>query len=653
TVPLGPLDAHALLGIDPAHGPFRGGSIAVLRGNGFSSQVRVWFGDVEVPHDQVQVTRADRVQVTVPAGSPGDVKLATRDGEDADTHRELANGYHYDGFYADPDTTSASGGTIITLHGSGTGWTSDTQVQLDGAPCGFVALRNLADGEQELDCNAPAGSEGEKTLSITNGDSTETVIGGVTYTPATQPQGGLSGDPIAGTLNVYVTSAGAPVSGAYVIAGTTFDLTKIGQPGSGIRQTGSDGGAQFTGDISGPTTVTVAAHCFQPLTIVHVPVDTFRAELNPVASPDCAQGQPPQFGGSPARPVTLSGELVWQGTQEQLRAPWTNVPIPAQADEARAAYVFQPGGDARTTFRLPRADSAITPASSGVTGYSFELTTGSGNRTLSARAGIENRNVSPPRFTAYALGLLQGLYAAPGQNIDGLAIVMDHTLDQALTLQIEDPTTAARGPDHLDVQAAVQISNQGFIVMPNLVKQTPLPSPGQLGLIGLPALVGTLEGAQYAVSVQAVTGSSDDLPQSILPLLDAPEASTPVFVRSFVPVPTLSVGSDDQSTWNRTLSVSWTDRGRSVDLIEYSVSSGSGLITWSVVAPPADLSVQLPDISRLPDGDLLPGPLVILASLASVPDLDYSKLTLDQLQQFSWDAYAVDQGNSRYERTTP
>jgi len=121
-------------------------------------------------------------------------------------------------------------------------------------------------------------------------------------------------------------------------------------------------------------------------------------------------------------------------------------------------------------------------------------------------------------------------------------------------------------------------------------------------------------------------------------------------VRSFVPVPTLSVGSTPQGTWNRSLAVSWTDRGRSVDLIEYSISSGLGLISWTVATPPDVASVDLPDLSRLPQGDLLPGALDVTVSLAGLADFDYAKLGLRQLRRQAWQAFALDVAPSQYER---
>jgi hypothetical protein len=649
TTELGPIDENALLGLNPAHGPFRGGGIAVLRGNGFASNVRVWFGDVEVTRDRTTATRADRIQVEVPAGPPGDVAVTTQNGDDAATRRILTNGYHYDAFYADPESGPAAGGNTLTLVGSGTSWTTETTVEIDGLSCEVSAVRSEG-SEQQLDCRLPVSTEGQKSITVTTAGVAATLLGGVTYEPGAPLRGGLSGAPLAGDLTVYVTGGGSPLPGAYVILGNTFDLERLGQPGSNVRQTDAAGSAPFLGEVPGPVMVTIAARCFHPLTVVAVPVDALRAALTPVLSPDCADPQLPNFGGSPSRPVTLAGELVWGGALELARAGWVNVPAPDSPADSRVAYVFQPSNDAGGLFRLPRAETAITQGSPGQAGYAFTLTTGSGSRTLYALAGVENRTVEPPRFTAYALGMLRGIYADPGEAIDGLSIAMNLTLDQSLTLELEEPAPGSRGPDRLVVNAAVQTAEQGFLLLPNLSRQTPLPGTGSLDLIGLPALGRVLEGAEYAVNVRAVTGPGMGPPYTVLPLLTAREASQALAVRSFVPVPTLDVGKTPSGSWARTLSVSWTDRGRSVDLIHYAVSSGAGLISWSIIAPPDALSVELPELARLPQGDLLPGGLQVVASLASVPELDYAQLDLDQIRNTAWPAYAVDVASTRYER---
>jgi len=66
-VELTTLEPHALVGVDPSHGPFSGGQARLLRGNGFVPGLRVWFGPNEVPKDDVIAVDPSRAQVVVPA----------------------------------------------------------------------------------------------------------------------------------------------------------------------------------------------------------------------------------------------------------------------------------------------------------------------------------------------------------------------------------------------------------------------------------------------------------------------------------------------------------------------------------------------------------------------------------------------------------
>src|SRR6185503_3923376 len=92
TFELPPVDPHGLLGVDPPHGPFTGGRTALVRGNGFSSSVRVWFGDVEVPAEDVVPVDPGRVQVTVPPGTAGSIAVSAQNGDDESTRRSLPDG---------------------------------------------------------------------------------------------------------------------------------------------------------------------------------------------------------------------------------------------------------------------------------------------------------------------------------------------------------------------------------------------------------------------------------------------------------------------------------------------------------------------------------------------------------------------------------
>ncbi|HTV24601.1 MAG TPA: hypothetical protein VMG12_38180, partial [Polyangiaceae bacterium] len=321
--------------------------------------------------------------------------------------------------------------------------------------------------------------------------------------------------------------------------------------------------------------------------------------------------------------------------------------------ERRAAYIFQPSGDPEATFRLPRESDAITPDGPGRNGYDFELVTGAGSRTLYAIAGVENRSESPARFTAYAMGLVRGIYGNPGDTIDGLAINMSRTIDQSLRFDIVGPSPGSKGPDRVAVRAAVQVNGAGYAILPNAELTAPVAGGSGLAIIGLPALVGDLEGSQYVLGARAFTGIGRAAPTSVLPLITAAESSQLISVSGFLPVPTLSVGQNPALAWNGELGVSFDTASNAVSVVRYDVRSGGGLISWAIAAPPTASGFRLPDLSLLPEGRLIPGELDIAVSLASVDEFDYATLTSEQLARFSWTAYATDAARARLVPTTP
>jgi len=60
--------------------------------------------------------------------------------------------------------------------------------------------------------------------------------------------------------------------------------------------------------------------------------------------------------------------------------------------------------------------------------------------TLYALAGIENRKLSPPVFTAYTLGIVSGVATQAGATAKDVYVKMDIPLDHALSLDVHGPT---------------------------------------------------------------------------------------------------------------------------------------------------------------------------------------------------------------------
>src|SRR5262249_6517372 len=148
--------------------------------------------------------------------------------------------------------------------------------------------------------------------------------------------------------------------------------------------------------------------------------------LAPVLSASCgAGGGIPGGGGTPGRGSSIDGEIVWPATGEFKRAGWTNVPDVANDDEQYVAYVFRLSSSPTDRFSLPSALNAITPLSEGSAGFEFSMGAAPGNYSLYALAGLRDDSKSPPKFTAYAMGLTQGVAVAAGETREDVFINMD------------------------------------------------------------------------------------------------------------------------------------------------------------------------------------------------------------------------------------
>jgi len=642
------LKPHAVLGVSPPHGPFSGGTLTAIRGNGFASGARVWFGGDEVPSADVLVLDPQRMQVTSPPGDPGAVDVTVQNAEDESTQATLRGGFAYDDFYLEPLTGPTVGGTLVTIHTHAPLFDENTRIEIDLAPCELDELRSPT----ELTCRTPPGTPGAKSVRAILGDGeTVEVLDAFSYVVDSGGfRGGLSGEPLDGQVEVLVLddSAGLAIPGATVLAGEQAESvlsTRTDTFGTALIE---------SPDLGDRVTITVAKKCFQPQTFIDVPVKRLTVFLEPVLAPDCGDsGDIPVGGGVPSKLSGISGQLVWPLDGELKMKGFGNVPNPVSENVKQVAYVFRLGSSATDSFSLPSAISAVTPDSVQDVGYSFYLSTPPGNFTLYALAGLEDRSHSPYVFTPYAIGLTRGVAVGPSETRSDVFISVDQTLDHALSVDAVGPKPTSRGPDRMEATLAVEVGSEGYVLLPNGTLSSLLPTEGPFRFVGIPALTGTLTGARYIATASAVTGSAGGTPRSAVGLFATTADNTPIGLGAFLELPQLRSPASS-TVWDRSsLELTREPGGPTAQLTLVDISSGHGLITWRVVAPGAPDHIVVPDLSAIaPELSLVGGPLAIDVNVASIDDCQpgdarpecftYARLTSRQLQSRGWRAHAED-----------
>ncbi len=629
-------DPHAVIGANPSHGPFNGGGTVLVSGKGFTSEARIWFGNTEVDETLTVPVDPTKVQVVAPAGTAGSVDLSVQNGNDTSTRRTLAGGYTYDALYAVPDTGPVPGGTVIEIVGQGTQWDATTVPKIDLQPCTTFSV----DSPTQITCTVPAGTPGSKTITVTTGSQTILVLDAYTYQDSDNGyKGGLSGSPLAGQLKVLVYDdyTGVPIPQALVIAGSDI--------ATALQATSDATGVAVINDpsLNAPVTVTVAGYCHSPISFVAEPVDTVTAYLNPVLSPACAgSGDPPPTGGQVGAYGEVQGELVWPTINENMKGGWTNVPSTKKSTEHQVAYLFDATTDATQPFYLPAESSAVTPNTPGNQGYGFSYVLWPGNRSVYAIAGIQDDSLSPPQFTAYVMGLANGVPVLPGQVTSPIYIEMNKTLDQAITMSVTAPVPGPAGPDRLDATVAVLLGPDGYAIFPAGRKSPFLPITGNLSFVGLPGLDGALQGALFVSSASAVTGPSATAPMSVIAAVQTSDSAQVVDMNGFVNVPVLTTPAGNAAWDGMHLATTFPPGGAPPDLTVYQISSGNGLVTWTIAAPGGSQAITLPSLAGFPDEALPSGPINIAVYGAKVAGFNYGTLLYRQMQTAGMSAYSLD-----------
>jgi hypothetical protein len=637
-IDLGP--PFAVSGLQPSHGPWTGGTRVTISGRGFSSNVQVTIGGSVLPSSDVFASDPTSISANTPPGTPGPADVTVKDLDSAQL-ATLPAGFTYDAFVVTPDTGATTGGTRVALQGKSTHWTAGSQVAVAGKPCNNLTFKDATD----LTCLTPANDPGSVDVTVTNTDgSVDRASDAFVYNDSPDGyRGGLYGGVLSGTLTVLAFDSwtGIPLAGAAVIAGSSLASAITGT-------VDASGTAQLTGaSLNGKVTVTVAAHCHQPITYVDVPVDTVTVYLNPTLSPACAQGEPPSTGNYfPGDAGEIDGELVWSGGQEFQRAAWGNVPTPANSNQHQVAYVFSPTGNPTAQFYLPSESGATTPQSDGQLGYQYAYGGVSpGNNTVYALAGIQDDSMNPPTFEAFVMGMVSGIPVQPGTKTTGVDIPMNTLLNRTMTTVPQPPVPGPQGPDRLLSSVAIALAPGGFAVLPQGSRTTLLPVFGDVSFVGVPALDNTLAGSTYELSAAAVTGPQQTDPVSVVAAIQTTDADDPVTLGGFFSVPTLV--NPGAAAWSGT-QVQLQASGP-VDLAVFTISSGDGLVEWLIIAPGSDLSFGLPDLSQVPGVDsLVRGPITTTFDIARITGFDYGTFTDGQASSSSWNAYAENVASGSY-----
>jgi hypothetical protein len=321
------------------------------------------------------------------------------------------------------------------------------------------------------------------------------------------------------------------------------------------------------------------------------------------------------------------------------------VPPVQRATERQAAYVFIAPGSATSAWQLPDPAAAILPTTTGTYGYTYSISAVPGNVTLYALAGIEDRTTTPPQFTAYVMGVVQGVSVLPGGTTSLADLPMTSLLDHTVTLDATPPAPTTRGPDRILTQLAVTIGNGAYGILPVSAETHLLPLSGDLSFAGVPGLDHGLVNSSYALSGIAATGTMFNNPASVVQNVLTNNANTPVALGGFLQVPVFVEPSTGQ--WNGT-HISFEASG-AFDLSSITIESSGGLVEWSVIAPGNVTSFDLPDLNALPDSvGLIHGEIQTVIYVARIGGFDYGSLRYGQLQTDAWDAYAFDVATGSY-----
>jgi IPT/TIG domain len=617
-----------LTGLEPASGPFSGGTLTVLRGSGFTDTATVFIGGAMVQPNELQLQSRNRIAVRVPAGMVGPADVSVKQGDEEAT---LEAAFTYNALELTPGQGSSSGGTLIELTVGGATFDENVIVEFDGEPC--TDLKQLTPAK--VRCKTPRHAVGRVDVVARWADDSRPEFKATSayeYLETLDAEtGGLSGEPITGTLNVAVMNdMGFVIPKAFVVVGNDLNT-----PYRGV--TDERGSIVFSGeDLKGPVTVHASAHCYQKGSIVSFDATNATVVLSAAFDLSCqASGEGPARRG--ALGSMISGELVFPGIDEFGVNDWSVVPKP-RAQEVRVAYVFtsratadtrNPAPDPMgTTARLTEATAEI-----GTRGFKYRIFARPAGLAVYALCGIERTDNG--QFTPYVMGLARDVVTAPGEENEDVDVVMDISLDRELSVSLADyPQPTAAGPSEFRVRAHVDLGGEGVIVREvgtrsyDVVRRRV--GSDAFRFYGQPPFNRLLADASYEVIAGYYTPDVD-VPLTTQRRTGLKQDTTRLEVTNFLGIPRpVSPPTGGMLPEDRMLRFSL--EGEPADLIIVDISDGTGFPVWSQVLPGHVREVPVPDFSLLEgQSDLAPGFISWTVTAVKIDEFEYNRFRYAQL----------------------
>jgi hypothetical protein len=251
------LPMATLFAVTPDHGPTIGGTNIAISGAGFIEGAQVLLG--ALPAYDVMVVSEDKLTARSPMGSPGAVDVHVLQGG---TTATLEDGFTYEGaldlFVVNPNFGSISGGTLITLVGSG--FAEDASVRVAGVPCSHVTFHSY----NVVTAKTPPGVPGTFDIEMTVSGKTVMLPLSYTYFDPVSFYGGTWGGLINHSVNVTVLDSGSgqPLPDAFVMLWADPDTPYQGM-------TNINGQVTFSGpDVLGDQMVTASKECYSNSSVV-------------------------------------------------------------------------------------------------------------------------------------------------------------------------------------------------------------------------------------------------------------------------------------------------------------------------------------------------------------------------------------------------